>query len=62
MTLLELDQSSFTEANQLDMHTLIELWLPGFKGPRREDYLAGGRWARPSSYETLYGGRKSILL
>jgi hypothetical protein len=39
MALLELDQSSFTEANRLDMHALLESWLPGFKVPRREDYL-----------------------
>jgi hypothetical protein len=51
MALLELDQSSFTEIHRLDMHTLLEEWLSGLKIPRREDYLAGGRWARQSYYE-----------
>jgi len=39
MALLELDQSAFTRANRLDMHALLESWLPGFRVPRREDYL-----------------------
>ena len=39
MALLELDQSAFTRANRLDMHALLESWLPGYKVPRREDYL-----------------------
>ena len=33
MALLELDQSSFTAVNRLDMHALLESWLPGFKVP-----------------------------
>jgi hypothetical protein len=61
MALLELDQSSFTESNRLDMHALLESWLPGFKVPRREHYLAGGRWARQSFYEAVYGVAKNIL-
>lgn len=46
MALLDLQQSSFTPVNRLDMHALLESWLPGFKIPRRNDYMAGGRWAR----------------
>lgn len=61
MALLELDQSSFTNFHQLDMHALLESWLPGSKIPRREDYLAGGRWARQSYYESLFGVAKNIL-
>jgi hypothetical protein len=61
MALLELDQSSFTALNRLDMHALLESWLPGFKVPRREDYLAGGRWARQSFYEAIYAVAKNIL-
>mmetsp|Transcript_1265 Transcript_1265/g.3409 ORF Transcript_1265/g.3409 Transcript_1265/m.3409 type:complete len:647 (-) Transcript_1265:102-2042(-) len=61
MALLELDQSSFTQFHRLNMHALLESWLPGFKIPRREDYLAGGRWARQSYYEALSGVAKNIL-
>ena len=61
MALLELDQSSFTRFHRIDMHALLESWLPGFKIPRRDDYLAGGRWARQSYYESLFGVAKSIL-
>lgn len=61
MALLELDQSSFTEMHRLDMHALLESWLPGFKIPRREDYLAGGRWARQSFYEAIFGVATNIL-
>jgi hypothetical protein len=61
MALLELDQSSFTPINRLDMHALLESWLPGFKVPRRDDYMAGGRWARQSYYEALFSVSKSIL-
>lgn len=61
MALLELDQSSFTAVNRLDMHALLESWLPGFKVPRRDDYMAGGRWARQSYYEALFSVSKSIL-
>ena len=46
MALLELDQSAFTRANRLDMHALLESWLPGFKVPRREDYLVSTNNAR----------------
>ena len=61
MALLEIDQSSFTAVNRLDMHALLESWLPGFKVPRRDDYMAGGRWARQSYYEALFSVSKSIL-
>jgi hypothetical protein len=61
MALLELDQSSFMPVNRLEMHHLLESWLPGFKVPRREDYMAGGRWARQSYYEALFSVAKGIL-
>ena len=61
MALLEMDQSSFTEVHRLDMHALLESWLPGIKVPRREDYMAGGRWARQSYYEAIYGVATNIL-
>lgn len=61
MALLDLEQSSFTPAHRLDMHVLMESWLPGFKIPRREDYLAGGRWARQSYYEAVYAIATDIL-
>jgi hypothetical protein len=61
MSLLELDQSSFKKKHQIDMRDLLESWLPGVKIPRREDYLAGGRWARQSYYEALYSVATSIL-
>ena len=48
MALVELDQGSFSPQNRIDMHALLESWLPGYKLPRRDDYLAGGRWARQS--------------
>ena len=48
MALVELDQASFAQQHRIDIHTLLESWLPGYKVPRREDYLAGGRWARQS--------------
>jgi hypothetical protein len=35
------------------MHHLLESWLPGIKIPKREDYLAGGRWARQSYYDAM---------
>ena len=56
-----MDQSSFKPAHRIDMHNLLESWLPGLKIPRREDYLAGGRWARQSFYEAIYGVAVSIL-
>ena len=61
MALLELDQSSFRPQHQLDMQVLLESWLPGMKVPRREDYMAGGRWARQSYYQALFSLAKSIL-
>jgi hypothetical protein len=61
MSLLELDQTSFKENHKIDMHALLESWLPGLKIPRREDYMAGGRWARQSYYEALVSVAKSIL-
>jgi hypothetical protein len=61
MALLELDQSSFRPMHRLDMHTLIESWLPGMRVPKRDDYMAGGRWARQSYYEALFSLAKSIL-
>jgi hypothetical protein len=61
MSLLELDQTAFKPSHKVDMHTLVESWLPGLSIPRREDYLAGGRWARQSYYEALYSVASSIL-
>ena len=61
MSLLELDQGSFKTNHRIDMNELLESWLPGLKIPRREDYLAGGRWARQSYYEALYSVATSIL-
>jgi hypothetical protein len=61
MALLELDQSSFAQPHRLDLHALLESWLPGFKLPRREDYLAGGRWARQSYYDSVFHCAKNIL-
>jgi hypothetical protein len=61
MALLELDQTSFKTSHQIDMHDLLDSWFPGLKMPRREDYMAGGRWARQSYYEALFAVAKSIL-
>lgn len=61
MALLDLDQSSFTEFHRLDMHELLESWLPGLTIPRRDDYLAGGRWASQSYYTAIYGVAQNIL-
>lgn len=61
MALLDLDQNSFKPIHRLDMHALLEEWLPGLKVPKREDYLAGGRWARQSYYEAVYAVASSIL-
>lgn len=61
MALLELDQSSFRPMHRLDMTVLLESWLPGMRVPRRDDYMAGGRWARQSYYEALFSLAKSIL-
>jgi hypothetical protein len=43
------------------MHALLESWLPGLKAPRREDYMAGGRWARQSYYDSIFSLATSIL-
>lgn len=43
------------------MHALLESWLPGIKVPRRDDYMAGGRWARQSYYEALFSLASSIM-
>ena len=61
MALLDLDQSSFTEFHRLDMHELLESWFPGLSIPKREDYLAGGRWASQSYYSAIYSVAKNIL-
>ncbi len=61
MALLDLDQCSFREFHRLDMHKLMESWLPGLAIPRREDYLAGGRWASQSYYDAIFGVAQSIL-
>lgn len=61
MALCDLDQGSFKEAHCIDIHALLEMWLPGLKIPRRDDYLAGGRWARQSFYDAIYGVAISIL-
>jgi hypothetical protein len=62
MALCDLDQGSFKEKHCIDMHNLLERWLPGgLKIPRREDYLAGGRWARQSFYDAMYSVAVSIL-
>ena len=61
LALLDLDQTSFTTFHRLDMHALLESWIGGIKIPRREDYLAGGRWARQSYYGAIFNVAKSIL-
>ena len=61
MALLELDQTAFKPEHQVDMHSLLESWLPGIRIPRREDYMAGGRWARQSYYDSIFAVSKSIL-
>lgn len=61
MALLDLDQNSFKPVHRLDMHALLEEWLPGVKVPKREDYMAGGRWARQSYYDAVYAVASSIL-
>lgn len=62
MALCDLDQGSFKEKHCINMHNLLESWLPGgLKIPRREDYLAGGRWARQSFYDAMYSVAVSIL-
>jgi len=61
MALLDLDQNSFKPVHRLDMHALLEEWLPGLKVPKRDDYMAGGRWARQSYYDAVYAVASSIL-
>jgi hypothetical protein len=61
MALLELDQNSFRPVHRLDMQALLESWLPGLKVPKRYDYMAGGRWARQSYYDSLFSLATSIL-
>ena len=61
MALCDLEQSSFKEEHRIDMHNLLESWLPGLKIPRRDDYRAGGRWARQSYYDAVYAVSVSIL-
>lgn len=61
MALLEIDQTAFKLEHQVDMHALLEAWLPGVRIPRREDYMAGGRWARQSYYEAIFAVAKSVL-
>ena len=61
MALCDLDQGSFKEAHRIDMHTLLEGWLPGLRIPNREDYLAGGRFARSSFYDAIYSMAINIL-
>jgi hypothetical protein len=56
-----MDQSSFKPAHRINMHHLLESWLPSIKIPKREDYLAGGRWARQSYYDAMFGVAVSIL-
>lgn len=60
MALLELDQTAFKADYQIDMHALIESWLPEIKIPRREDHMAGGRWARQGYYDALFSVAVSI--
>eukprot|EP00980_Cylindrotheca_fusiformis_P030097 scaffold24364_cov132-Cylindrotheca_fusiformis.AAC.2 len=60
MALLEFDQTSFRMMHRLDMHALLESWLK-LSVPRRENYMAGGRWARQSYYDAIFSLAKSIL-
>ena len=60
MALLETNQESFNSAHKLDMGVLLESWL-GIAIPRREQYMAGGRWARQSYYEAIYRVAKNVL-
>jgi hypothetical protein len=61
LALLELDQNSFRPIHRLNMHALLESWLPGLKVPKREDYMAGGRWARQSYYDAIFTLANNIL-
>ncbi|KAL3943409.1 MAG: hypothetical protein SGBAC_002534 [Bacillariaceae sp.] len=60
MALLEFDQNSFRPMHRLDMHALLQSWLK-LSVPRREDYMAGGRWARQSYYDAVFSLAKSVL-
>ncbi|GMI16022.1 hypothetical protein TrLO_g2083 [Triparma laevis f. longispina] len=60
MALLETNQDSFQEKHKLDMCVLLETWL-GFPVPRRDHYMAGGRWARQSYYDAIFRVAKNIL-
>jgi len=60
MALLEMNQESFTQEHKLDMVKLLESWL-GLTVPRREDFMAGGRWARQSYYEAIFRVACNIL-
>ncbi|GMI05550.1 hypothetical protein TrVE_jg1864 [Triparma verrucosa] len=60
MALLETNQDSFQEDHKLDMCVLLETWL-GFGVPRRDHYMAGGRWARQSYYDAIFRVAKNIL-
>ena len=60
MALLETNQESFSSAHKLDMGVLLESWL-GISIPRREQYMAGGRWARQSYYEAIYRVAMNVL-
>jgi hypothetical protein len=60
MALLELDQTAFKAEYQIDMHALVESWLPELKIPRREDHMAGGRWARQGYYDAIFSVAVSI--
>lgn len=61
MLLLELDQTAFTDRSKIDTHGLLEAWLPGLQVPRQDDYIARGRWARQSYYESIFSVATSIL-
>lgn len=56
-----MDQSSFKPVHRINIHRLLETWLPGIKIPKREDYLAGGRWARQSYYDAMFHVANSVL-
>eukprot|EP00934_Nitzschia_sp_Nitz4_P007636 Nitzschia sp. Nitz4//scaffold156_size52432//1734//7901//NITZ4_006821-RA/size52432-snap-gene-0.12-mRNA-1//-1//CDS//3329537397//7626//frame0 len=61
LALLELDQTSFRPIHKLNLHKLLESWLPGLRVPKRDDYMAGGRWARQSYYDAIFALAKNIL-
>jgi hypothetical protein len=61
MALLELDQTAFKPEHKIDVHSLLESWFPELKIPRRDDHMAGGRWARQSYYDALFSVATRIL-